>query len=105
MVPAGRLEALARDLLRLAGGGAGTRRATIAVARWARGAGLRSPRRGGAGIVTAGLTASPELHEPVHRLNGGARQYRHDPASTRRPRRRPGPGPWPSWRRRWGAAP
>ena len=69
VVPAARLEALARDLLNLAGGGPAPE-GDDAVARWARGAGTALTAARGAGIVTAGLTASPELHELVHRLNG-----------------------------------
>ncbi|MCJ2086643.1 TAT-variant-translocated molybdopterin oxidoreductase [Methylobacterium sp. E-005] len=68
VVPAGRLEDLARDLLGMAGGGAAPGGDDPA-ARWARGAGTALAGARGAGIVTAGLTASPELHALVHRLN------------------------------------
>ena len=69
VVPAGRLEDLARDLLSMAGGGAAPG-GDDPVARWARGVGTALAEARGAGIVTAGLTASAELHELVHRLNG-----------------------------------
>ena len=68
-VPAARLEALARELLGLAGGGAAPP-GDDPVARWTRSAGKALTEARGAGIVTAGLTASPALHELVHRLNG-----------------------------------
>ncbi|MDP4005715.1 TAT-variant-translocated molybdopterin oxidoreductase [Methylobacterium sp. NEAU K] len=68
-VPAGRLEALARDLLGVTAGGAAPA-GDDPVSRWARGAGKALAGARGAGIVTAGLTATPELHELVHRLNG-----------------------------------
>ncbi|MBE7246483.1 MAG: TAT-variant-translocated molybdopterin oxidoreductase, partial [Actinomycetospora chiangmaiensis] len=69
VVPAGRLEDLARDLLGMAGGGAAPG-GDDPVARWTRGAGTALSEARGAGIVTAGLTASPDLHALVHRLNG-----------------------------------
>ncbi|MCJ2068718.1 TAT-variant-translocated molybdopterin oxidoreductase [Methylobacterium sp. J-030] len=69
VVPAGRLEDLARDLLGMAGGGAAPA-GDDPVARWARDAGTALAAARGAGIVTAGLTASPDLHALVHRLNG-----------------------------------
>lgn len=69
VVPAGRLEALARDLLSLAAGGAAPG-GDDPVSRWARDAGTALNQARGAGIVTAGLSAGPELHELVHRLNG-----------------------------------
>ncbi|MEL6064355.1 MULTISPECIES: TAT-variant-translocated molybdopterin oxidoreductase [unclassified Methylobacterium] len=69
VVPAGRLEDLARDLLAMAGGGAAPG-GDDPVARWARGAGTALTGARGAGIVTAGLTAGPDLHDLVHRLNG-----------------------------------
>ncbi|SDN48278.1 quinol:cytochrome c oxidoreductase iron-sulfur protein precursor [Methylobacterium phyllostachyos] len=69
VVPAGRLEDLARDLLGMASGGAALG-GDDPVARWARGAGKALTEARGAGIVTAGLTASPDLHALVHRLNG-----------------------------------
>ncbi|WP_432419878.1 4Fe-4S dicluster domain-containing protein [Methylobacterium mesophilicum] len=67
-VPAGRLEALARSLLALAEGGAAPE-GDDPVSRWARNAGAELDQARGAGIVTAGLTASPDLHALVHRLN------------------------------------
>ncbi|WP_267353622.1 TAT-variant-translocated molybdopterin oxidoreductase [Methylobacterium sp. GC_Met_3] len=69
VVPAGRLEDLARDLLGMAGGGAAPG-GDDPVARWAREAGKALAEARGAGIVTAGLTAGPDLHDLVHRLNG-----------------------------------
>ncbi|MGT2487905.1 TAT-variant-translocated molybdopterin oxidoreductase [Methylobacterium oryzae CBMB20] len=69
VVPAGRLEDLARDLLALAAGGTAPA-GDDPVARWTRNAGTALDQARGAGIVTAGLTASPELHALVHRLNG-----------------------------------
>ncbi|WP_426315071.1 TAT-variant-translocated molybdopterin oxidoreductase [Methylobacterium fujisawaense] len=69
VVPAGRLEALARDLLNLAAGGAAPG-GDDPVARWTRSAGTALAEARGSGIVTAGLTASPDLHALVHRLNG-----------------------------------
>ncbi|MBE7247590.1 MAG: TAT-variant-translocated molybdopterin oxidoreductase, partial [Actinomycetospora chiangmaiensis] len=67
-VPAGRLEALARDLLSRASGGAAPE-GDDPVSRWTRNAGAALDQARGAGIVTAGLTASPDLHALVHRLN------------------------------------
>ncbi len=69
VVPAGRLADLARDLLGMAGGGA-VPGGDDPVARWAREAGKALAEARGAGIVTAGLTAGPDLHDLVHRLNG-----------------------------------
>ncbi len=69
VVPTERLEDLARKLLNLAAGGSAPA-GDDAVARWMRNAGTALSEARGAGIVTAGLTASPALHELVHRLNG-----------------------------------
>jgi MoCo/4Fe-4S cofactor protein with predicted Tat translocation signal len=69
VVPAGRLEDIARDLLGMAGGAVAPG-GDDPVARWTRGAGMALTEARGAGIVTAGLTASPDLHALVHRLNG-----------------------------------
>ena len=69
VVPAGRLEALARDLLGLAADGAAPA-GDDPVSRWTRDAGAALNQARGAGIVTAGLGAGPELQELVHRLNG-----------------------------------
>ncbi|AYO82370.1 TAT-variant-translocated molybdopterin oxidoreductase [Methylobacterium brachiatum] len=68
-VPEGRLEALAHDLLGVAGGGAAPG-GDDPVSRWVRGAAKALIEARGAGIVTAGLTTSPDLHALVHRLNG-----------------------------------
>ncbi|MCJ2122191.1 TAT-variant-translocated molybdopterin oxidoreductase [Methylobacterium sp. J-077] len=64
-----RLEAVARDLLALAAGGAAPS-GDDPVSRWTRRAAAALTEARGAGIVTAGLTASPDLHALVHRLNG-----------------------------------
>lgn len=68
-VDAAGLERLARDLLSLAEGGAAS---SIAGARgaWLTRASAALNAARGAGIVTAGVTGSPELHALVHRLNG-----------------------------------
>ncbi|MER2196540.1 TAT-variant-translocated molybdopterin oxidoreductase [Methylobacterium brachiatum] len=68
-VSEGRLEALAHDLLGVAGGGAAPG-GDDPVSRWVRGAAKALIEARGAGIVTAGLTTSPDLHALVHRLNG-----------------------------------
>ncbi|MDP4024711.1 TAT-variant-translocated molybdopterin oxidoreductase [Methylobacterium sp. NEAU 140] len=68
-VPAARLEALARDFLGFAEGGA-MPTADDPAGRWFRRAAQALVEARGAGIVTAGLTGSPELHALVHRLNG-----------------------------------
>ncbi|MGH1590750.1 TAT-variant-translocated molybdopterin oxidoreductase [Methylobacterium phyllosphaerae] len=68
-VPAGRLETVARDLLALAAGGTAPA-GDDPVSRWTRTAGAALTAARGGGIVTAGLTASPDLHALVHRLNG-----------------------------------
>ena len=68
-VAAGRLDALAHAFLGLAEGGSAPSGDDPA-AVWARRAGAALLDARGAGIVTAGLTASPDLHALVHRLNG-----------------------------------
>ncbi|MCJ2013174.1 TAT-variant-translocated molybdopterin oxidoreductase [Methylobacterium sp. J-076] len=68
-VPAGRLEELARAMLAAAGGGAAPAGDDPA-GRWAGRAWAALGQARGAGIVTAGLAASPDLHALVHRLNG-----------------------------------
>ncbi|MCJ2026243.1 TAT-variant-translocated molybdopterin oxidoreductase [Methylobacterium sp. J-067] len=68
-VSAGRLEEIARAMLAAAAGGAAPE-GTDPAARWARRAWDSLNAARGAGIVTAGLTASPDLHDLVHRLNG-----------------------------------
>lgn len=68
-VEAAGLEGLARDLLAMAEGGAATA-GDDAKAGWLKRASTALNRNRGAGIVTAGLTGSPELHALVHRLNG-----------------------------------
>ena len=68
-VAASRLEALARDLLSLAEGGSAASGEGAAGAWLTRASAALNQARG-AGIVTAGLTGSPDLHALVHRLNG-----------------------------------
>lgn len=68
-VAAGRLEEIARAMLAAASGGAALEGIDPA-ARWARRAWDSLSAARGEGIVTAGLTASPDLHDLVHRLNG-----------------------------------
>ena len=68
-VSAGRLEALARDFLAVTSGAAAPA-GDDPVSRWTRRAAKALTEARGAGIVTAGLTASPDLHALVHRLNG-----------------------------------
>ena len=65
----GEILALARDLLSLAEGGAGGSSGPGAQG-WLRRAFAALDANRGAALVTAGLTASPELHDLVHRLNG-----------------------------------
>ncbi|MCJ2094049.1 TAT-variant-translocated molybdopterin oxidoreductase [Methylobacterium sp. J-072] len=64
-----RLEAVARDFLALAAGGAAPS-GDDPVSRWTRRAAEALIEARGAGLVTTGLAASPDLHELVHRLNG-----------------------------------
>ncbi|GJD46760.1 Ion-translocating oxidoreductase complex subunit B [Methylobacterium cerastii] len=68
-VPGARMEALARDLLSLAEGGSASS-ADGASEAWLKRAFAALNEARGAGIVTAGLCGSPELHALVHRLNG-----------------------------------
>ena len=64
-----RLDAVGRALLTAAAGGAAPE-GDDPVARWTRRASAALAGARGGGIVTAGLTASPDLHALVHRLNG-----------------------------------
>ncbi|GLS54540.1 molybdopterin oxidoreductase [Methylobacterium gregans] len=66
---AGGIEALARDLLSLAEGGSGGGSGARA-GNWLRRAAAALDANRGASIVTTGLSASPDLHALVHRLNG-----------------------------------
>ncbi|WP_375462336.1 TAT-variant-translocated molybdopterin oxidoreductase [uncultured Methylobacterium sp.] len=68
-VEAAGLEALARDLLAMAEGGAAPSGDDARV-RWMKRASSALNAARGTGIVSAGLTGSPGLHALVHRLNG-----------------------------------
>jgi molybdopterin-containing oxidoreductase family iron-sulfur binding subunit len=84
-VSAGRLEEVARALLAAASGGVAPE-GDDPVGRWTRRVSDALGKARGAGIVTAGLAASPDLHALVHRLNGtlgntGTTLHHHEPAA------------------------
>ncbi len=82
---AARLDAIAHALLAAAAGGAAPS-GDDTVDRWTGRAWAALSQAKGAGIVTAGLAASPDLHALVHRLNGalgntGATILHHAPVA------------------------